>query len=254
MITRDEGMVPTVRIPDLLHRLPPSSKLHRMSHPTHDLQVDPESARITAFVAASHDVIATLADGEAFTAAARIMVPRGDGWVSVAAQEVGGPFLARVDFSARGLTGRFVFGDRESAMSLLVAPTRRRTPAYHIGEWALAFGSEPAPDAMFEWVLTTRRMQEAVARFGTLLLSHAERIAGAMSESFAQMDAMRAMRVDAHVARWRARDQERDEYAAAAAFRSGDWGTVIAILSAHEERLSAAQAMKLTLARKRAAG
>jgi hypothetical protein len=220
----------------------------------HDLQVDPESARITAFVAAANDVIVTLADGGEFTAVARIVVPRGDGWAAVAAQGVSGPFLARVDFTARGVTGRFVFGDRESAMSLLLAPVRVPTPAYHIGEWVLAFGSEPAPDAMFEWVLTTRRVQEAIARFGTLLLSHAERIAGAMSESFAQMDAMRAMRVDAHAAYWRARDQERDEYAAAAAFRGGDWATVIAILSAHEAQLSAAQAMKLTLARKRVAG
>ncbi len=225
-----------------------------MSNPTHDLQVDPESARITAFIGAAHHVVATVGALSDFSSVPRVMVPRSGGWETVDADSVSGPFLARVDFETWAMAGRFVFGDRESAMSLLVAPARKPHATYHINEWARAFGSEPAPEAMFEWVLTTRRVQEAMARYGTLLLSHADRIAGAMSETFAQMDAMRAMRMDAHVAYCRARDQERDEYAAAAAFRAGDWATVIAILSAHEENLSAAQAMKLSLARKRAAG
>lgn len=223
-----------------------------MTNPTHDLQVDPQSTRITAFVAAAHDVLTVLADGTALQATVRIMVPREHRWDTVAAEEVTGPFLARVDFATKGLVGRFVFGDRESTISLLVAPARLPRLAYHLGEWVVAFGSQPAPDATFEWVLTTRRVQEAVARFGTLLLSHAERIADAKSETFAQMDAVRAVRADAHVAYWRARDQERDEYAAAAAFREGDWTRVIQILSVHEAQLSAAQSMKLTLARKRA--
>jgi hypothetical protein len=225
-----------------------------MTNPTHDLQVDPESTRVTAFVAAAQEVLNALADGAPLEATVRIMVPRGDGWALVAADEVAGPFLARVDYATKGVVGRFVFGDRESTISLLVAPARHPRLAYHLGEWVVAFGSQPAPEGIFEWVLTTRRVQEAVARFGTLLLSHAERIADAKSESFAQMDAVRAIRFDTHVAYWRARDQERDEYAAAAAFRAGDWEKVIAILSAHEAQLSAAQAMKLTLARKRAGG
>lgn len=238
----------------MLQGFPHTVSLHRMSNPTHDLQVDPESERIAAFIDSAHQVVTTLANGGEMSSLPRVMVPAEVGWRLAEAATVSGPFLARVDFDTRGMVGRFVFGDRESAMSLLVAPARKPDAAYHIGEWARAFGAEPAPEAMFEWVLTTRRVQEAMARFGTLLLSHADRIAGAMSESFAQMDAMRAMRMDAHVAYWRARDQERDEYAAAAAFRAGDWATVIAILSAHEENLSAAQAMKLSLARKRAAG
>jgi len=225
-----------------------------MTNPTHDLQVDPESTRISAFVAAAQEVLNALADGAALQATVRIMVPRGDRWDTVAADQVAGPFLVRVDYATRGVVGRFVFGDRESAISLLVAPARHPQLAYHLGEWVVAFGSQPAPEATFEWVLTTRRVQEAVARLGTLLLSHAERIADAKSESFAQMDAVRALRFDTHVAVWRARDQERDEYAAAEAFRAGDWARVISILSVHEAHLSAAQTMKLTLARKRAGG
>ena len=225
-----------------------------MTNPTHDLQVDPESTRLAAFLSATHEVLAALAEGGALESVVRVMVPRDHGWEEVSAGEVSGPFLARVEFATKGIVGRFVFGDRESAMSLLLAPQRSPQPRYHLGEWVVAFGSQPAPESTFEWVLTTRRVQEAVARFGTLLLSHAERIADAKSESFAQMDAVRAIRFDTHAAYWRARDQERDEYAAAAAFRAGDWEKVIAILSAHEAQLSAAQAMKLTLARKRAGG
>ncbi len=228
--------------------------LHLMTNPTHDLQIDPESTRISAFVATVHDVLGALADGAELQATVRIMIPRDQKWQTVAVEEVTGRFLARVDFAVRGLVGRFVFGDRESAISLLVAPARLPRPAYHLSEWVTAFGSPPVSEAIFEWVLTTRRVQEAVARLGTLLLSHAERIADAKSESFAQMDAVRAIRFDTHVAAWRARDQERDEYAAAEAFRAGDWARVIAILSAHEAHLSAAQTMKLTLARKRAGG
>lgn len=225
-----------------------------MTNPTHDLQVDSESTRLAAFLAATHEVLAALGQGAVIESAVQVMVPREHGWQQVPADAVSGPFLARVDFAAKGLVGRFVFGDRESAMSLLVAPARLPQPRYHLGEWVVAFGSQPAPESMFEWVLTSRRVHEAVARYGTLLLSHAERIADAKSESFAQMDAVRAIRFDAHVAYWRARDQERDEYAAAAAFRAGDWSKVIEILSVHEAQLSAAQAMKLTLARKRAGG
>jgi hypothetical protein len=225
-----------------------------VTNPTHDLQVDPASTRISAFVAATHDVLAALSNGDEHQATVSIMVPRDDRWQAVAAEEVTGAFLARVEFATRGLVGRFVFGDRESTISLLLAPARHPRLSYHLGEWVVAFGSQPAPDSTFEWVLTTRRVQEAVARFGTLLLSHAERIAEAKSETFAQMDAVRAVRFETHIAYWRTREQERDEYAAAAAFRAGDWATVIEILSAHESRLSAAQAMKLTLARKRAGG
>lgn len=228
--------------------------LHSMTNPTHDLQIDPESTRISAFVAATHDVLAALVDGAELQATVRVMVPRDHRWQAVAVEEVSGAFLARVDFAARGLVGRFVFGDREATISLLIASARHPRLTYHLGEWVAAFGSQTAPAATFEWLLTTRRVQEAVARYGTLLLSHAERIADAKSETFAQMDAVRAVRADAHVAYWRARDQERDEYAAAEAFRAADWARVIAILSAHEAHLSAAQTMKLTLARKRAGG
>lgn len=225
-----------------------------MTNPTHDLHVDPESTRLAAFLAATHEVLTALAEGAVIDSAVRVLVSRNQGWQQVTAEEVSGPFLARVDFATKGLTGRFVFGDRESAMSLLVAPARLPRLCYHLGEWIVAFGSQPAPESMFEWVLTSWRVHEAVARYGTLLLSHAERIADAKSESFAQMDAVRAIQFDAQVAYWRVRDQERDEYAAAAAFRAGDWSKVIEILSVHEAQLSAAQAMKLTLARKRAGG
>jgi hypothetical protein len=225
-----------------------------VTNPTHDLQVDPPSTRIAAFAAAVHEVLAALSEGTEPEARVRIMVPREQGWQLVTAPEIEGPFLARVDFSQRGIVGRFIFGDRESTIALVLAPERHPRLAYHIGEWVVAFGSQPAPEATFEWLLTTRRVQEAVARFGTLLLSHAERIADAKSETFAQMDAVRAIRFDQQVGAWRARDQERDEYAASEAFRAGDYARVIEILSAHEAQLSAAQAMKLTLARKRAAG
>jgi hypothetical protein len=228
--------------------------LHVMTNPTHDLQVDPEATRLEAFLTATREVLAALAEGSVIDSTVRVMVPRDHAWQDVRPEEVAGPFLAHVDFAARGVVGRFVFGDRESAMSLLVAPARLPSLRYHLGEWVVAFGSQPAPESTFDWVLTTRRVHEAVARYGTLLLSHAERIADAKSESFAQMDAVRAIRFETHVAYWRARDQERDEYAAAAAFRAGDWARVIEILSAHESQLSAAQAMKLTLARKRAGG
>ena len=180
------------------------------------------------------------------------MHPHTGAWLRITPDEITGPFIASVDFATRGIVGRFVFGDRESASALTIAQAHRPRATYHLNEWVVAFGSEPAPDSTFNWLLTVRRVQEAVARYGTLLLSNAERIADAKSETFAQMDALRTVRLEAEEAYWRARDQERDEYAAAAAFRAGDWPRVIALLSVHEAQLSAAQTMKLTLARKRA--
>lgn len=223
-----------------------------MTNPTHDLQIDPATTRIAAFVAATRDVLAALSEGAEREAAVRIMVPHDGRWQMVAATEVVGAFLVRIDFAARGVVGRFVFGDRESTIALLLAPARHPALTYHLGEWVVALGSEPVPDAIFEWALTTRRVQEGVVRFGTLLLSHAARIADAKSETFAQMDAVRAIRFDEQVAAWRRRDQERDESAAADAFRAADYARVIDILAPYEAQLSAAQAMKLALARKRA--
>lgn len=229
-------------------------KFPDVTTPTHDLQIEPESTRVSAFFAATQQVLFTLADGAAFTAKTQVKQPRDGRWDPITVEEIGGPFLARVDFSMRGIVGRFVFGDRESAAVLTIAQARRPREMYHLNEWVVALGSEPAPEATFAWLLTVRRVQEAVARFGTLLLSHVDRIADAKSETLAQMDALRSVRLEGEAAYWRARDQERDEYAAAAAFRAGDWARVIEILSAYEARLSAAQTMKLTLARKRAGG
>lgn len=223
-----------------------------MTAPTHDLQIELESTRVSAFFAATHDVLLALADGAELLSSTRLAHPHAGVWHSITPEEIVGPFVARVDFATRGIVGRFVFGDRESASALTIAQEHRPRATYHLSEWIVALGSEPAPDAAFNWLLTVRRVQEAVARYGTLLLSHAERIAMAKSETFAQMDALRSVRLESEAAYWRARDQERDEYAAAAAFRAGDWARVIEILSAYEAQLSAAQTMKLTLARKRA--
>jgi len=242
--------------PRVLHRVVHPMKFLDVTTTTHDLQIEPESVRVTAFFAATQDVLAALGGGADLAATSQVTRYRGGAWERITPEEIDGAFLACVEFAMRGIVGRFVFGDRESSMSLTLAPTRAPTraprTAYHLGEWVVALGSESAPDATFAWLLTARRVQEAVARFGTLLLSHVDRIADAKSETLAQMDAARRLRLESEAAYWRARDQERDEYAAAAAFREGNWRRVIEILSAYEAQLSAAQTMKLTLARKRA--
>lgn len=162
---------------------------------------------------------------------------------------IDGFFFAECEFQTSELIGDVTFGDRELLINTVVSPNRR-PHRFSLWEWADALDRPDLVPRDTSLVNGVDRMRDIVHGMAAGLLTLRAGIARASPATIARIEAARARVRAADAEHWREAEHRATVARAADAFRHQQWERVVTLLESVEDRLSAAEAQKLTYARK----
>jgi hypothetical protein len=174
------------------------------------------------------------------------------GLVDVAPDGITTWFWATWRFDTAQLSGEVRFGDREYALSVVVAPAGAALE-FELWEWAQIDRAGPSlTSGDGQFCDSVDRLQRELDRYSKVLAELFDQIALGRTSDLTLLARARSARQDAWRARLREDQQARASAQADEAFRAGDYSRVIELLSPFESTLTASGRTKVALARRKA--